>query len=63
MKLRKCICGTPPKHYPFDDSGAYADELSHIYYPKCDLSTMSFWSGNKAMQSWNLIIREKQNEN
>ena len=59
MKLRKCICGETPKHYPFDDSDSEPEEHSIIYCPKCDLSTLSYWNGNLAMTSWNKIIRKK----
>lgn len=59
MKLRKCICGGKPKHYPLDYDDVYNDELSHIECSDCGLTTLSHWNGNKAMQMWNRLQREK----
>lgn len=59
MKLRKCFCGGIPKHYPLDFSDVFNDELSHIECGKCGLSTVTYWNGNRAMQNWNFLQREK----
>ena len=62
MRLLKCICGETPKHYPYDPFVADPYELSIIYCSKCDLSILEYADPNRAIQSWNAIIRKKIKE-
>jgi len=59
-KLKTCNCGGTPKRYPEEFKDVGSDELRSVICDKCGLSTLSWWSRNKANYNWNELVKAER---